>query len=166
VGACESDFLSRQIGADQTKTKIILTSASVFSRHVRERPHARMVASFPEAGMHSLRLALALVFASSTGLAQEIPATEAARHIGENATVCGTIASEHTATSTKGTPTFLNLDRPYPHQVFTLLVLGGDRDRVGKVPESGRICGVGTISTYRGSQEIVLRDRKSWYVPQ
>jgi hypothetical protein len=116
--------------------------------------------------MRSCRLALLFVLASSTSLAQEIPATEAAKHVGENATVCGTVASEHTATSSKGTPTFINLDRPYPSQVFTLLIWGDDREHVGKIPESGRICGVGRITEYRGSPEIVLRDAKSWYVPK
>jgi hypothetical protein len=116
--------------------------------------------------MHPPRLALVLLLASSAALAQEIPAADAAKHVGENATVCGTIASEHTATSSKGTPTFINLDRPYPNQVFTLLIWGDDRERVGKVPETGKICGVGVITEYRGSPEIVLRDAKSWYVPK
>lgn len=116
--------------------------------------------------MHLLRLTLALLVCSFPALAQEIPATEAAKHVGENATVCGTIASEHTATTSKGTPTFLNLDRPYPEQVFTLLIWGDDRDRVSTLPESGRICGVGVITAYRGAPEIVLRDRKNWYVPR
>ena len=107
---------------------------------------------------------LTLGLACTGALAQEIPAAEAAKHIGENATVCGTIAGEHTATSSKGTPTFINLDRPYPNQVFTLLVWGDDRDHVGKIPETGKICGVGVITEYRGSPEIVLRDAKSWYV--
>jgi hypothetical protein len=35
-----------------------------------------------------------------------------------------------------------------------------------KVPEAGKICGVGTITEYRSSPEIVLRDAKSWYVPR
>ena len=109
---------------------------------------------------------LALVLAGASALAQEIPAAEAAKHVRENATVCGTIASEHTDTSSKGTPTFINLDRPYPNQVFTLLIWGDDRDRVGKIPETGRICGIGVITEYRGSPEIVLRDAKSWYVPK
>ena len=116
--------------------------------------------------MDSLRLTLLLVLASSTALAQEIPATEAAKHVGESATVCGNIASEHTATGSKGTPTFINLDRPYPNQIFTLLIWEDDRKHVGKIPEAGRICGVGVITEYRGSPEIVLRDAKHWYVPK
>jgi len=109
---------------------------------------------------------LPLLLVSSASSAQEIPATESAKHIGENATVCGTIASEHTATGSKGTPTFINLDRAYPNQVFTLLVWGDDRERVGNLPVSGKICGMGLITEYRGLPEIVLREAKSWYVPK
>lgn len=100
--------------------------------------------------MDPLRLTLLLVLASST--------------VGESATVCGNIASKHTATSSKGTPTFINLDRPYPNQIFTLLIWEDDRKNVGTIPESGRICGVGVITEYRGSREIVSRDAKNWYV--
>ena len=32
----------------------------------------------------------------------------------------------------------INLDRPYPNQVFTLLIWGEDRDQVGKIPETER----------------------------
>jgi len=67
-------------------------------------------AVFPEACMYLLRLALVLVLASSAAVAEQIPATEAVKHVGENATVCGTIASEHTATSSKGTPTITILE--------------------------------------------------------
>ena len=98
--------------------------------------------------------------------AQTIPATDAAKHVGEHATVCGTIASEHTATSSRGAPTFINLERPYPSQVFTILVWGSDRAAVGEVPKSGRMCATGSITNYRGTPEIVVHDRENWYIPQ
>jgi len=60
--------------------------------------------------MHWFRMTLVLLVCSFPALAQEIPANEAAKHVGENATVCGTIASEHTATSSKGTPTITILE--------------------------------------------------------
>jgi hypothetical protein len=112
-------------------------------------------------------LALALTLASTGLVAQTtIPATAGAKHIGERMTVCGTIMGEHTAAGSRGTPTFINLDQPYPNQVFTLLIWGDDRGKVGTVPESGRICATGVITEYRGSPEIVLRDEHSWYVPK
>lgn len=116
--------------------------------------------------MRPVLLVFAMVLASSALMAQTITTSEAAKHIGERETVCGTIASEHTATSSRGTPTFINLDRAYPNQVFTLLIWGDDGAKVGAVPESGRICATGLIQVYRGSPEIVLRDAHSWYVPK
>lgn len=113
-------------------------------------------------------MTLVLTLAAATALVAQttIPASEAAKHVGERVTVCGSIAGEHTAASSRGTPTFINLDRPYPNQVFTLLIWGDDQGKVGAVPKTGRICATGFITEYRGSPEIVLRDKHSWYVPK
>jgi hypothetical protein len=116
--------------------------------------------------MRTVQLVFALVLASSPLMAQTITTSEAAKHIGDRETVCGTIAGAHTAANSRGTPTFINLDRAYPNRVFTLLIWGDDRAKVGAVPESGRICATGLITEYRGSPEIVLRDAHSWYVPK
>jgi hypothetical protein len=93
-----------------------------------------------------LFLSASVVWAGST-----FSTTEAAKHIGERATVCGDIAGEHTATTSRGTPTFINLDKPYPNQVFTVLVWGSDRANVGNLPHTGRLCATGTITEYRGT---------------
>ena len=44
---------------------------------------------------------------------------DAAKFIGQHKTVCGKVASAHFAAKSKGQPTFINLDKPYPNQVFT-----------------------------------------------
>ncbi len=98
--------------------------------------------------------------------AQTLDTAEAIHHIGKEATVCGTIASERTASESRGKPTFVNLDKPYPSQIFTILVWGSDSGRVGKLPVTGRICATGTITEYRGVAEIVVRDSKNWFVPR
>ena len=51
-------------------------------------------------------------FVSAKG--QSVSAADARNHIGEKATVCGKVASERTATRSRGEPTFINLDAPYP----------------------------------------------------
>ena len=43
-----------------------------------------------------------------------LSAKEAKDHVGEQAKVCGVVASAHFAYRSKGSPTFLNLDEPYP----------------------------------------------------
>jgi hypothetical protein len=107
-----------------------------------------------------------LLCAAVTCAGSALSTSEAAKHIGERATVCGDIASEHTATSSRGSPTFINLDQPYPNQVFTVLVWGSDKANVGNLPRSGRICATGTITEYRGTPQIVLHTAQDWYVPK
>jgi hypothetical protein len=110
---------------------------------------------------------LPLLLASvALAAAQTIPASDASKHVGEHATVCGGIAGEHTATSSRGTPTFINLDQPYPHQVFTVLIWADARQSVGVLPTTGRLCVTGAITQYRGIPEIELRNRQDWYVPK
>src|SRR5262249_58197410 len=92
---------------------------------------------------------------------KKLSAREAKQHIGEQATVCGIVASAKYAASTRGQPTFLNLDEPYPNQIFTILIWGGDRAKFGR-PETAyaqqRVCSTGTITEYRGTPEIIAHD--------
>jgi hypothetical protein len=56
-----------------------------------------------------------------------ISAADSKNHTGAMVTVCGKSIGERTATSSKGEPTFINLDTPYPNQIFTILIWGEDR---------------------------------------
>jgi len=104
-----------------------------------------------------------MVLATVALAADTITATEAKNHIGENATVCGVVASARYADRSKGQPTFLNLDKPYPDAIFTILIWGDDRAKFG-TPEATyrdkRVCASGVISEYRGQPEIVAREAK------
>jgi hypothetical protein len=87
-----------------------------------------------------------------------ITAAEAKNHVGEKGTVCGQVVSTHYAASTRGRPTFINLDKPYPNQIFTVVIWGNDRGKFGdpeKKYADKRICATGNISDYRGTPEIV-----------
>ena len=90
--------------------------------------------------------------------AATITAADAKNHVGERATVCGKVAGERTAVSSRGEPTFINLDSTYPNQVFTILVWGNDRKNVGELPRVGtHVCASGVIKEYGGVPEIVVR---------
>ncbi len=101
------------------------------------------------------------VLARPAAAQKRMSASEAKAHVGEIATVCGEVASTHYASSTKGQPTFLNLDKPYPNPIFTILIWGSNRSKFG-APETEykgkRMCVTGKISEYRGSPEIVADD--------
>jgi hypothetical protein len=108
--------------------------------------------------MKHLALATALLLWASIAQAQTLTAAQAKAHESENATVCGSVAGEHTAMRSRGEPTFINLDSAYPNQVFTILVWGDDRANVGTLPRTGEhVCATGLIKDYRGVPEIVVR---------
>jgi hypothetical protein len=112
--------------------------------------------------MKALRLVAAVILLCTLPVLAEntYTADQAKSHVGEKATVCGMVASAHFAASSKGQPTFLNLDKPYPNQIFTILIWGSDRAKFGN-PERDyarkNICITGTIQEFRGSAEIIAR---------
>ena len=97
--------------------------------------------------------------ASAARAADSLSAADAANHIGELAEVCGIVASATYATRSRGQPTFLNIDRPYPDHIFTALIWGSNRARFDYAPETlkgERICVRGVITAYRGKPQIVV----------
>jgi hypothetical protein len=67
-------------------------------------------------------LGSATLFWARAASAETIAASEAKNHIGEKATVCGKVVSAHYAARSRSQPTFLNLDKPYPQQIFTIVI--------------------------------------------
>jgi hypothetical protein len=74
------------------------------------------------------------------------------------------VASTRYAATSRGKPTFLNLDKPYPSQAFTILIWGENREKFG-TPEGKyrdkQVCVTAKITEYRGAPEIVVSDLQS-----
>src|SRR5207248_2636943 len=108
-------------------------------------------------------LLLTILVTATASAQQRLQPSEAKAHVGETATVCGIVASSHYAASTKGQPTFLNLDKPYPNHIFTVLIWGENRSKFG-TPENEyrdkRICVTGAVTEHRGVAEIIVNDPK------
>jgi hypothetical protein len=108
-----------------------------------------------------IALALTRIIIQPALAQKKISAAEAKDHVGETAAVCGNVVSTRYAASTKGQPTFLNLDKPYPNQIFTVVIWGNNRSKFGR-PEveynEKRICVTGKISLFRGVPEVVADD--------
>jgi hypothetical protein len=106
---------------------------------------------------------LAGLLALPTFAQKKYSPSQAKEHFGETATVCGEVVSTRYADSTKGQPTFLNLDKPYPNQVFTVVIWGNNRSKFG-IPENDykgkHICITGKITAYAGLPETVADDPK------
>ena len=108
--------------------------------------------------MKIILVVIAFLLMAPVGQAQSLTASQAKAHEGETATVCGAVASERTATGSRGAPTFINLDSAYPNEVFTILIWGDDGKNVGELPHVGsHICAKGLIADYHGVPEIVVR---------
>jgi micrococcal nuclease len=95
---------------------------------------------------------------------EDVPLTtaEAAGRVGEHRTVCGVVAGAAWIQKSRGKPTFLNLDRPWPEPAFTVLIWEDARKRFPTPPEAfypdQRICVTGTILEHEGTPEIVVDD--------
>jgi hypothetical protein len=86
---------------------------------------------------------------------------EAAQHIGENATVCGRVASATYADKSPGAPTLLDLGSPYPNQIFTAVIFGSNRTKFVTPEISMRdkeVCVKGKIFLYQGKPQILLSE--------
>lgn len=100
---------------------------------------------------------------SALSLAQlptgSVSAAQAAAHVSEIAKVCGLVVSATYAESSAGSPTFLDLDKPYPNAVFTIVIWEEDRAFYGGHPEvkfaKSRVCIEGLVESYRGKPQIV-----------
>ena len=111
---------------------------------------------------------IARLFVGSVGLllassanAASLTAAEASGHVGENATVCGVVASSKYAATSRSQPTFLNIDKPYPDEPFTVVIFGSDRPKFGQPDvalQGKRVCATGKIQLYRGKPEVVVHD--------
>jgi hypothetical protein len=105
-----------------------------------------------------LSVVVYLLWGLTSQAENSISAAQARDHVGEKATVCGQVVSTHYAASSRGSPTFLNLDEPYPNQIFTVVIWGSDRPKFG-TPESTyentHMCASGVIDSYRGVPQIV-----------
>ena len=73
-------------------------------------------------------------------------------------TVCGSVMSPTYASGSSGQPTFLNLDRPYPNQIFTVVIWGRNRGSFPLAPENlysgADICVTGLVESFRGLPQI------------
>lgn len=104
---------------------------------------------------------LSLIATTTQTQTGKISAAEAKNHIGEKVTVCGKVVSARFAKDSKGQPTFLNLDEPYPNHIFTIVIWGSNRDKFGNVEAKYRIkdvCVTGKIASYQGKPEIDVND--------
>lgn len=87
----------------------------------------------------------------------EIPTSEARKHVGEHATVCGVLTHSVFAKDKRGQPTFLNFGRE-----FSAVIWKSERAKFRPAPEDvprgTDICVNGVIEIYAEKPRITVRD--------
>ena len=87
-----------------------------------------------------------------------ISSKNASAYINEILTVCGPVVDSRYASASKGQPTFLNFDYPYPNHTFTIVIWGQNRANFSSPPEkkymSKNVCIDGYIDSYKGKPQI------------
>ena len=88
-----------------------------------------------------------------------IPWQEASQHIGESATIYGTVAGAQYASDSNGQPTFINLGAAYPDPSrVTLVIWGENREAFPEAPEvmyaGATVCVTGLVYEYDGAYYV------------
>jgi nuclease S1 len=95
--------------------------------------------------------------------AEPISPEDAAKHAGEDVTVCGIVAGAKYAAQVRGGLTFIDFGKPYPNASFTALIFAESRAKFG-APEKGlqgkQVCVSGKVQLFKGKAEMVLTDPK------
>jgi hypothetical protein len=108
----------------------------------------------------SLVVVAALLLEAWPALAATLSPEEAGKHVGETATVCGTVASAHLPQRPHES-ILIDLDKRYPDQIFTIVILGRDQAKFGTLDKSllgQHLCATAPIQLYRGRPEMVVQD--------
>jgi hypothetical protein len=128
-------------------------------RKTRSRRRARLglMAIVAACGLGSL------IATAGVKVLQTLTGDEAIHHLGETNTVCGTVARAKYLKGSAGSPTYLNIDRPFPNESCSVLIAEATRARFKYAPETaftGKwVCVTGLIKTNpRGKPEIAVND--------
>lgn len=93
----------------------------------------------------------------------KINTTAAKFNMGEKACVCGTVVS--TKFSEKSSATFLNLDKKFPNQIFSVTIWGNARKNFSYLPEEylmdKKVCITGVIEDSKGTPSINVTNEKA-----
>ncbi|HWO38382.1 MAG TPA: hypothetical protein VNO32_57150 [Candidatus Acidoferrum sp.] len=84
-----------------------------------------------------------VLFADIPGLhaqTKKLTKAQARDHVADRATVSGKVVSSHYPMSSKGEPTFFNLDEPYLKEILTILIGGSNREKFGAPGDSTKDC--------------------------
>lgn len=113
--------------------------------------------------MRLLILALLSLSFLTSRAQQEVKPEELKDHIGDSVKVKGKISGVRYFESAKNSPTLINVGGAYPNQVYTIVIFGEVRKKLGFDPEEKKYAGVmaivtGKVELYKDKPQIVITD--------
>lgn len=90
----------------------------------------------------------------------QVATSQAKYFIGDEATVCGKVVATRYKPNGGADPTYLNLDKPFPDVIFSVIVFGKNRINFTYKPEelllNKNICVTGLVGDYKGIPQIIV----------
>ncbi|MCB9034416.1 MAG: DNA/RNA non-specific endonuclease [Chitinophagales bacterium] len=93
----------------------------------------------------------------------KINTIQAIDYIGKDACVCGKAVSVKTVENGKSNPTYINLDKSYPNQLFTVVIYGKNKGNFSydfNTLKDKTICVSGKVGQYKGTPQIIANSEK------
>ncbi len=114
--------------------------------------------------MKKTQYLLFLIFVIATSFkAQTITVNEANKHLGETITVCAKVAGTY-ITKGKSKVIYLNLEKPYPDNVFTVVIFEKSADGFDYNPleflKNKQICVCAKITLYKDKPQMVVTNQE------
>jgi hypothetical protein len=108
--------------------------------------------------------AFATVLLVQTCMAQKIySASEAAKHVGENATVCDSVYGGRFLENSSKKITLINMGAAFPNQLFTIVLAQSVRENLAIKPEidwkNNKVCATGSITLHKDKPQIEVNDK-------
>jgi hypothetical protein len=112
--------------------------------------------------MRKYLLFIIVNFIAANSFAQVVKAEDAAKHIGEEAKVCGKVFGGKFFETSNSSPTLLNVGAAYPKSPFTIMIPKEVRLKMANAPEielkDKNVCVTGKIILYKEKPEIIVTD--------
>jgi DNA/RNA endonuclease YhcR with UshA esterase domain len=106
----------------------------------------------------ALLFTLCLLFNST--FSQTVSAEASKNYVGKTVTVAGKVVDGRYLASTGRQPTLLNIDKPFPNQIFSIVIYGDDRKSFGYKPEEAllnkNVLVTGKVELYKGKPQITV----------
>lgn len=94
-----------------------------------------------------------------------VPADSVLTKVGEYCTVAGKVVSVFQSSKSDAKPVYLNFEKPYPNQVFEVVIFSGDVRNFSKHPkelyEGKEVKVSGVIELYKNRPQIVVKNPKA-----